>query len=224
MPLRKLHAPFGEDACVVASRCVVVADGVGGFHARHGTSSAAFAARLAAAVGDAASGGGDLADAARAAIARCGGRAPPGAATLLAARLDAAACALDVVVVGDCGLRLLRRGGGGDGPWRVSWRSPGWRAPASGGRRVAPSQVSRQPGARDATLAGLLDRARAPAARGDLVVVGTDGLWDNLDEDEVLRAVARAPAPRAAATAIARAARAARRKPDDITVAVGLVK
>ena len=103
------------------------------------------------------------------------------------------------------------------------------RAGASGAAltRSAPAQLRLVPGAEqgrlvsDSSALARLVVGRSAVVEGDLVLLATDGLLDNLEDDEVREIME--TRTRGAARALAEGASRARRKPDDVTVLVGLV-
>jgi hypothetical protein len=84
------------------------------------------------------------------------------------------------VSLGDSGLRLLRAGA-------VAWASPvqehSWNCPY---QLSHPSVVPQTDTAEDAAV------ARLEVERGDVLVLGTDGLWDNMWEGELVSIVKKA--------------------------------
>ena len=222
-PLFKRHAWFGEDAHACASRSGVVTDGVGGIHHRYGTSSAEFAQALAKSLnGKLASGDTDLPSAAGSAFETVERKRVVGAATLAMVALRGGQ--LQYGVVGDAlvrvyhpnpnpddaGLRCIARAGSlGGGPTRGA--PPQLRIVPKAGRLVSDSSALRS-----------LKVGRTAVEEGDLLLLASDGLIDNLDDDQIQVILERARGG-GAARALADGAARSGLKPDDVTVMVGVV-
>jgi protein phosphatase PTC7 len=135
-----------------------------------------------------------------------------GSATACVVVLDAAG-ALMAANVGDSGFAVVGAPPYGGAVGRHA-QSPGPGSAPSTARRVVkfrspqqehefgrPYQLGHAPTADRAADAM---RASLPLAPGDLVILGSDGLWDNLDDDAMLDAVAAGDAAREPAAALAR--------------------
>ncbi|KAI8463341.1 MAG: phosphatase 2C-like domain-containing protein [Monoraphidium minutum] len=171
----------GEDAWFVSRAgcgALGVADGVGGWGAE-GVDAAAYALLLMERCTRALEGP----NACRSALAALeyaqATTKLPGSSTALVAQLRPGGL-LEVVSLGDSGLRLIRGG-------RVEWETPvqehAWNCPY---QLSHPRFVANTDTAADAAVADLR------LWPGDVLVAGTDGLWDNLWEEELTAAVAAA--------------------------------
>jgi len=117
-----------------------------------------------------------LAAAPRAALAAAHARVRlPGSCTALVAVLDPATATLHGVNLGDSGLAVFRAGGG---PAPIFKTSP------SQHYFDCPFQLA-SGGAGESDTAADADAFAVPLERGDVVVAGTDGLWDNAWAEEV---------------------------------------
>mmetsp|Transcript_86996 Transcript_86996/g.246668 ORF Transcript_86996/g.246668 Transcript_86996/m.246668 type:complete len:344 (-) Transcript_86996:89-1120(-) len=196
----------GEDDLFVSSRgsAVGVADGVGEWGARFGVNPRGFARELMEGAGRAAEALGDGPARERAALALREGHAAArafGAATALVASLDPASAELGVACLGDSGLRHLRRGAHAAAMQVIGHTEEQQHAPGQ------PFQLSRMPGPADfpalrkagkGALVEAVRRCRPKEDRpgdaqlytfgvqeGDLLIVGSDGLFDNLFDSEL---------------------------------------
>lgn len=190
---------------------------------------------------------------------------PYGSSTLIAALLDPAKRTLDVVNIGDSGLMLLRpvRGDPGDkengsqvskGNEESVSKESGtqivvqFRTPVQQSKFNAPLQLYYGP---DNKIKDVSDRAfeqRLSLAPGDVVILASDGVYDNVSEEEIVSLVSSGSGDASARTLAERIARVAKLhahnvdkaspfeqeaarhglahkggKPDDITVVVCLV-
>lgn len=138
-----------------------------------------------------------------------------GSATACVVRLDARG-ALAAANVGDSGFAVVGAppyysgGGRHDQASSSASSSPSssahrrvikFRSPQQEHEFGRPYQLGHHAGA-DTTADAM--RTALPLAPGDVVVLGSDGLWDNLDDDGLLAAVADADAARELAAALAR--------------------
>ena len=234
----------------------VVADGVGGFFENHGVSSGPFARGLASQLVDHCES--DIKTDTVDALQELAARGVAGAATMACVDLYEfkGQVVLEAAVIGDCevavfrpttfgtGGRLNRRGSGGGsgrtgsgsggrGELTVSEDGVRWLPVYKSGRGMAarntPHQVS-------VTTKGIvasnyrreLRTATISLKPRDVVLIGSDGLFGDLQEAEILEHVTRtATAGRSNAARLAEnLARTARRyfyQPDDITAVAGLV-
>jgi len=104
----------------------------------------------------------------------------PGSSTACVARLRAGG-KLEVVNVGDSGLRVVR---GGKLVWASGVQEHLWNCPY---QLSHPKLFPQSDTVADAAVSSL------QLQRGDVLVVGTDGLFDNMWEEQLLEVVARAP-------------------------------
>eukprot|EP00746_Dinoflagellata_sp_MGD_P087481 gnl/MRDRNA2_/MRDRNA2_34696_c0_seq1.p1 gnl/MRDRNA2_/MRDRNA2_34696_c0~~gnl/MRDRNA2_/MRDRNA2_34696_c0_seq1.p1 ORF type:complete len:496 (-),score=95.67 gnl/MRDRNA2_/MRDRNA2_34696_c0_seq1:51-1538(-) len=165
-----------------------------------------------------------------------------GSATVCLAQFSPESSAMRVYNLGDSGLWVLRsRGGRTDAPGQQSW---GWRvvwkAPKQSVQFNMPYQLSSEWDLSKKAADGASQEIKLEP--GDLILAATDGLWDNLHMDEVVKIVdeiaqGRGPkglSPDKAAKTLAWAARThsvdpnyrsprgTGGKPDDITVVAAL--
>jgi protein phosphatase PTC7 len=208
----------GEDAYFYADNAetgvaaVGVADGVYMWRDQ-GIDAGEFSRALAAGAARAvAAGGADAARVLGAAAAEAAAAGVQGSSTFCVALIDRAAGRLAAANVGDSGFMLLG--------FRPAERGLGAAAASSARGRLAvryrspqqehsfghPYQLGHHAGA-DAPGDAML--SAMPVAPGDVVVVGSDGLWDNLFDEEVVAVVEEALLARAPPGAIARALGAA---------------
>ena len=196
-PLFKVHAWFGEDAFVASGSSAVVTDGVGGYHAKHGISSAGVANKYAKALQSRLG----KTDFSRAVSGAWRSVTAPGACVFAAACYEEGA--LSYAAVGDASVRVYResrciaRAGG----------SSGYGAPAQ--LWIGPD------GTRDGKALNGMAVKRCVLQSGDLILLCTDGVTDNLEEGDMARKAA-------SASGIVDSAKCAGRKDDDITAIVGV--
>ena len=225
-PKFKRHAWFGEDASACSGRSGVVTDGVGGIHKRYGKSSDKFAQALAKGLNGAlASGDNDILSAAGSAFAAVERKRVVGAATLAMATLRDGQ--LQYGVVGDAlvrvyhpspspnpddtGLRCIARAGSlGGGPTRGA--PPQLRIVPDAGQLVSDSSALRS-----------LKVGRTAVEEGDLLLLASDGLIDNLDDAQIQVILEEKAKGGGAARALADGASRRGLKPDDVTVMVAVV-
>jgi hypothetical protein len=128
----------------------------------------------------------------------------PGSATAVLAQLDAASGKLCTANLGDSGLMVLRRGGGGGGGAAAGAAAAGTASAAASAASVVfrsrplqhffdcPLQLGACPEFVDATDGADQAECRdVPVLPGDVIVMGSDGLWDNMFDGEVAEVVAR---------------------------------
>jgi protein phosphatase PTC7 len=209
----------GEDAYFVerlpgGGAALGVSDGVWMWRL-HGIDAGAFSRALmrhaAAAV---AAGETDPASALATAEACTLGAGVRGSATACIVTLDAAGGALAAANVGDSGFAVAGAppyagGGGGRHDQGQTSSSPSpahrrvvkFRSPQQEHEFGRPYQLGHHPGADRASAAM---RTALPLAPGDVIILGSDGLWDNLDDDGLLAAIAESDAAREPAAALAR--------------------
>ena len=198
-----------------------MADGVGGIYSTYKVSSASFAKALATRTNAELSSGSDIPRAVAGAFSVLETKRRIGAATLGTVALRDGL--LQYACVGDALVRVFHP---------ISDRADSLRCIAragSSGRLSSspPQQLKVVPGAQlgsivsDGTALRSLVVGRTSVVEGDLVLLGTDGLIDNLDDDAILGVLQMKGC--AAARALADGATRAALKKDDVTVMVGLV-
>ena len=186
--------PENQDfAAVGGARCFVVCDGVGGASLGGAMSRAAGLAALRAMVaGKSATAA--VAEAGRA-VGECKGLtgSPESGTTIVAARLDGDGC-LDYSWVGDSMLYRLRAGA-----LEALTRPHRCR-----GRLL--SRALGAPGTALGAESAALERGRCPVLAGDRYVLCSDGVWEALGSEGMLRALSEGgPAPLAARRLVERA-------------------
>lgn len=232
-PLRKLYAPFGEDAFTV-SRCgrrVAVADGVGGFYTKHGVSAGVFSRKWTQLVSKGLQG--DLKQDAILALDQAARSKSAGTATFALVQTSTIdnGLLLQVLVVGDCKICIMRRRSGIEERWIPAYESSSQRASSNG----APLQtgVSIKGEILNANVLRNAIVRKVSIQRGDIVILGSDGLFDNLADADVATAIDRSfgpptkvadASPQKISENLVALARKNFFKPDDITVIVGLVR
>jgi len=198
----RLQKPCGrcEDAYFIADRALGVADGVGSMvqFAKYGADAAAYAMELMELAGEALTGA-ELADQpvdtrAEAALLFAERNVQSyGASTVTALVLDADT--VGVANLGDSGFMLLRKGQQGMGiVARSEEKQHHWNCPFQL-CRLPPALQRRLQGGTRLDSASDCDRYTIQVQPGDLLLVFTDGLSDNIHEHELLHIVDRALPP-----------------------------
>jgi protein phosphatase PTC7 len=196
-----------------------VADGVHAWREK-GIDAGLFSRALCAAAASAHTTGGGVAGGGRgvplrllqSAFQRVRAEGVQGSATLCMVVVDTTTGRLSSANVGDSGYLLMSpargaaggSGGGGGNPGSAAWQPGGvrYRSPHQEHEFGRPYQLGHH-GASDAPEDAMLHEARL--AHGDVLVLGTDGLWDNLHDSEIAAAVAAAVRARAPPSAVAAA-------------------
>jgi protein phosphatase PTC7 len=217
----------GEDSFAVGQNdfqlVLAVADGVGGWRKR-GIDPARFSRCLMEHVARLVGAERDAALPAREILSRAfyglveryltrTGEPPFGSSTACVVALGRGDGQLDVANLGDSGLLLIRDGA-------VSFRTE-----AQQTRFNAPYQATLRPNGDVDDMTPLAAVTRLAVQPGDVLVLGTDGLWDNLWERDIVDLVGRAatdaaPALGSLAKALVERARRAAEGPDDTPFAV----
>ena len=108
-----------------------------------------------------------------------------GSCTVCVAQLEEEGRSLKVANLGDSGLKVLRRSPGGG--WQVAWESGAQQHEFNMPYQMS-SDKEYSDTARDA------DYSTVPVSPGDVIVQATDGLWDNLRDEDMCQIVgARVP-------------------------------